>query len=393
LLAMATDQPNSGGGPVPPSFAPYCQVPHAAKAVANPHWVQTKAELHAMMEQMKEAQWVGLDTEFVRERTYFPTPGLLQVSDGAKVWLVDVVALPNLDLLAEWMNHHGGEFIFHSLGEDLEILSILMKEPPTRLFDTQLAAALLGFPTQMRYEHLVKAVFDVELPGGQARANWCRRPLSASMLEYAAHDVIYLPKLAECLSQHLSELGRLAWLEEDCQRLIERRRSHHSPPLYTRIKGAGRLSDGGLAYLKNLANWRDQQARARNIPRSFILKDDAMIDLAGNAERLSVNEALSNHRKTLGTLFSTCQSSLESAKVNQFRRSVWLKALSPEQRQQLKHWQQQVKTIGQSLNIDPTIIASKNELTRLLHGESAESLNGWRRPYLDAIVGVAGQTA
>ena len=358
-------------------------VPHASEAVANSLWVDSLSQLNEMIEHLFGAPWVGVDTEFVRERTYYPAPGLVQISDGQKVWLVDVMALPNLDQLTETIRAEKSQFIFHSVGEDLEVMSLLMTKPLSRLFDTQVAAALIGFPAQMRYEHLIKAVFDTELMGGQARANWRQRPLSPAMLEYAAQDVIYLPKLAECLSERLSELGRLSWHEEECQRLLEKRALPSNQPLYIRVKGAGRLSPMALAFLDSLASWRDKAAKEKNLPRSFVIKDDALIDIATRVAHGSINSALSAHQKTLGSLLLDCRATLESTSVDDFEPSRWIKPLSPDQRKQLKYWQSQVRTIATELNIDPTIIASKSELTRLLHGEHPTWLTGWRKPFFE----------
>ncbi len=343
-------------------------------------WVDSRAKYESMIDTLSHQSMVGIDTEFVRERTFYPEPGLVQISDGESVWLLDVVAIKDHAPLESLINADASQKVLHSVGEDLEILSLLTSAYPQPLFDTQMAAALLGFPLQMRYEHLVEVIFGTILPGGQARSNWCQRPLSPGLLAYAAQDVIYLPTMAEILSEALDGLGRLAWLAEDCQRLITTRDSESEPLL--KVKGAGRLSRVAMAYTASLASWRDQQARQRNLPKSFVLKDELLLEMGTKTEQLGPARAVD----VLGNQFrrwrDACTLALETTDVAAFKVPVELIPLTASQRQCLKEWQQKTATLAESLNLDPGVLASKRQLSRLIRGETPDWLEGWRGPLL-----------
>lgn len=376
-------------GPMPmPVHLPNVALLHASQAVEQAFWVNSTSGYEAVADHLSTQSLVGIDTEFVRERTFYPSPGLIQLSDGHSIWLIDVVTLEDHEPLKALINQPTTTKILHSVGEDLEILSLLTESYPANLFDTQVAAAFLGFPAQIRYEHLVEQVFGDTLPGGQARSNWCQRPLSGALLEYAAQDVIYLPQLAETLSEALDRLDRLDWVQEDCARLVKQRRAAPKQPAIVRVKGAGRLSVIAMAYAANLADWRDKEAKSRNLPRSFIIKDELLLELATQAERMGTVRAVSQCKNALRKFSEACQVVLENTDPSGFEVPTELLALSPEQRQKLKAWQTKVGELATELNIEPSVIASKRELTRLLKGESPDWLTGWRGPMIQHQLGL-----
>jgi ribonuclease D len=225
---------------------------------------------------------LALDTEFVRERTFFPRLGLVQLSDGDAVALVDPLAIGDLSPLMAALGAGGPVKVLHSASEDLEVLYRAYGIVPEPLFDTQIAAALAGLGASLGYQKLVATVFGVELPKGETRTDWLARPLSPAQLAYAAEDVAYLPALYERLSAELDRLGRLAWAWEDSAALAAGlARLDEDPELaYLRRKGAGRLNRRQLAALRALAAWREREARRRDLPRSFVLKEDLLLALA-----------------------------------------------------------------------------------------------------------------
>ena len=363
-----------------PIELPSARCPQAPQAVADAQWVDSPDRYAELGQEMSLNGWLGMDTEFVRERTFYPNPGLVQLSDGQRVWLIDVATLsdhaPMEALLADSSSYQ----VLHSVGEDLEIFQLLTGRCPERLFDTQLAAAMLGFGLQTRYEHLIELVFGDTLPGGQARSNWCQRPLSGALLSYAAQDVIYLPALAEVLADALDKHDRLAWLLEDCARLVAQKSNPATADPVTRVKGVGRLPREAMAYVDRLARWREEQAQARNLPRSFVLKDDILCAIGLMAHSAGVDQAVGAHRKPLGRWVDTCRDILRKTQPGQFEIPAPLVGLSTEQRQRLKEWQAKIATLADSLNVEPALIASKRELSRLLTGEQPDWMRGWRGP-------------
>jgi ribonuclease D len=226
------------------------------------------------------APLVGLDTEFIRTNTFFHRLGLIQVSDGRTSWLVDPLAARDLSPLAAVFRSPEVK-ILHSASEDMEVFYRTLGVVPEPLFDTQIAGALAGAGTFLSYQKLVALYLGVELAKEETRTDWLARPLSAAQLAYAAEDVAYLIPLYEKLTASLSELGRLTWAFEDSAALLDTSRfDEDAEAAYLRVRGAGRLDRRQLAALQGLAAWRDREARRRDLPRSFVVKDDLLLALA-----------------------------------------------------------------------------------------------------------------
>lgn len=327
------------------------------------------------------AKTIGVDTEFVRERTYFPRPGLLQFSDGDQVWLLDPVLLegqPELEsLVAGVMRNPRTPKILHSTGEDLEIIDMVGHSTPRPLFDTQRAAALLGWPLQIRYELLAGDLLGAEFPGGLGRNDWCRRPLPDAWIEYAANDVIALPRMREVLGEKLEQAGRLEWLIEDCDRIVERQNNGVDPVL--RIKGAAALSDIELERLARLARWREVQARQRDLPRGFVVADPVLLELA-RLDKVTERELdqLATGRHRLGKGDRAAIIEQLDGQPTDYSRPPELVALSGEQRAEIKKMQAGVRAIAEDLGVEPAVIASRRDLTRKVQGVPCEWLEGWR---------------
>lgn len=358
---------------------------HAAQeAIENANILDSEDAIEKAVSDCRASHTIGLDTEFVRERTFHARPGLVQVSEGHGVWLLDAVAIPESKALGTLLADSDIVKVLHSVGEDLEILHAVGGCWPEPLFDTQVAAALLGLPLQLRYEHLVKEALDVDLVGGKARNDWCRRPLPEEWLHYAAEDVIWLPRLKERLEELLEDAGRLEWHREDCARIVDAARAGDTTPPLSRVKGAGRMETTDLARLDALAQWREAVARQRDLPRRFVIGDDTLIELARAAGQDRLGEAIGRlpggQRKRFGT---TIETMLNEVRPEDFERPDWLNPLTPDQREQLREAQKTVRTIADELEIEPAVIASKKELTRLIRGEHPEWLDGWRGRILD----------
>lgn len=337
--------------------------------------------LNTHIEPLLACTSVGLDTEFVRERTFYPKPGLLQFSDGRQIWLIDPVALADdptfQSFLSDLLNNPTSCKILHSVGEDFEVLEMLCGQRPQPLFDTQIAAAMLGWPLQLRYESLVEELLGLQFPGGLARNNWCSRPLPDAWLQYAAQDVIALPAMRVALEQRLEQAGRLHWLHEDCHRMVKSSSQATAPIL--RIRSAARLNDDALARLDLLANWRDDQARARDLPRSFILNDATLLELARKPPQdASALAKVDGVHAGLVRRHAEEMLALLGQPTTHFQRPPELVPLTSSQQVAIKQMQQIVRNIAEQLNLEPPLIASRRELTRLVQTGNSEWLNGWR---------------
>ena len=224
---------------------------------------------------------IGVDTEFVRERTYYPLPALIQVNDGDSVTLVDPLGISDFTPFERVLGDPSIVKLMHACSEDLEVLEVLTGATPRGLFDTQLAGAFAGHGYALGYRSLVHALMDVVLDKGETRSNWLRRPLSSTQLRYAALDVVYLLPMHRQLSRELAVLGRTAWLDEE---LGHRRRAwdvdKQPEAAYVKVRRRAALSPAHHAVLRALSQWRETEAMARDIPRRHLLTDEVLISLA-----------------------------------------------------------------------------------------------------------------
>jgi ribonuclease D len=244
-------------------------------------WIDTPDALAAAATRWRRAEAIGIDTEFVRERTFYARLGLVQVNDGERSTLIDPVAIPDLAPLRDVLVAPSILKIAHSPSEDLEVLYHRFAAFPEPLFDTQAAAALVGHESSMSYQRIVRELLGIELEKGETRTDWLQRPLSDRQVEYAAKDVELLLPLYGTLAPRLAEAGRLDWVLAETRRLQDPTRFLPPPEeAYLRIGGHGSMDRRQLAVLRSLAGWRELQARERDIPRNFVLKEAALVALA-----------------------------------------------------------------------------------------------------------------
>ncbi|MEL7061902.1 MAG: ribonuclease D [Acidobacteriota bacterium] len=249
-------------------------------------WINSPAPLAAFCEAARALGVLALDTEFVRERTFYPKTGLIQAAIGDRIALIDPLALGDLEPLAALLRDPNIVKIVHSPSEDLEVFRRRLDAIPTPLFDTQLAAAFVGRGWSRGYGALVHDLFGIELPKGETRSNWLRRPLSDSQKHYAALDVLYLPRMHARLEQELRDLGRVDWMRQEMDRIEETARTDDdrlgSFRKLGRRRGASRRQ---LGVLHALVLWREHEARERDLPRGFVLADAALVEIAQRPPR------------------------------------------------------------------------------------------------------------
>jgi ribonuclease D len=246
--------------------------------LAEYQWIADDAALQVLVDRVPPQTLLYLDTEFMRERTFWPRLALVQVNAGQGCYLIDPLAVSS-DALSPLLA--GRSLVMHACSEDLEALRVGAGVAPTEVIDTQVGAALCGHDLQCSYQKLVELLLGVSLPKSATRTDWLQRPLSAEQLEYAAHDVEYLPGIHQIIHQRLSDMGRLGWWQEECARLVSDCQSTTPPEqLWRQVKGASSLDGPGRRRLRQLAVWRDDAARRKDIPRSFVLKDGELLALA-----------------------------------------------------------------------------------------------------------------
>src|SRR5580658_6287711 len=185
----------------------------------DPIWIDRSEELESLARTLDSQPAIGLDTEFLRERTFFPKLCLLQLRAAGQIWCVDTLRIASLDALMPVLTAPKVRKLIHAARQDLEGIYLTAKQVVSPVFDTQIAAACTGMKPQVGYAELVKTLLDVTVPKGQTRTDWSKRPLTPAQLEYAADDVLYLGDVTGHLSKRLNELGREHWAAEDCDAL------------------------------------------------------------------------------------------------------------------------------------------------------------------------------
>ena len=244
-------------------------------------YIDTPDDLQQLCDSIRNSPWIALDTEFFRERTYYPRLCLLQLSNGEVAAGIDPIALPDLSPLLDILYDPAIIKVLHSAHQDLEIFQHYWQQLPTPLFDTQPAARLAGLGDQLGYANLVRLLLDRDLPKGQTRTDWSRRPLSDTQLRYALDDVVYLGELYLKLKETLRGREDDEQLQQTLARLTDPA-TYDAPPdqAWRRIKARRFLRGNQLAILQALAGWRETEAIRADKPRGWILKDDILVEMA-----------------------------------------------------------------------------------------------------------------
>lgn len=243
-------------------------------------YIDTQAHLEQVCRQFKTVQWLAVDTEFERTRTYYPELCLLQVASDDVTAVIDPIMIPDPAPLFAILYDPAITKVFHAARQDLELFFNLKGRVPVPVFDTQLVAPMLGYDASSGYANLVKALLGVELTKSQTRTDWKRRPLIADQLRYAADDVIYLGEMYLVMQEKLDAADK-SRLDAAHAMLADPLQYQPDPgSMWRRIRDAKRFSGDKLSVLQQLAAWREITARRENRPRKWVLPDAAIIDMA-----------------------------------------------------------------------------------------------------------------
>ena len=248
--------------------------------------ITTTDDLLQYIESIKHCQWLALDTEFIRERTYYPKLCLVQIAahntnNELQLACIDPLVIDDISALLTLLNNTNIIKVLHAAHQDLEIFNTLSGQVPHPIFDTQPAASVLGYGDHMGYARLMQQVLDVDLDKSQSRTNWAARPLKKAQLEYAIDDVRYLAQAYPIIRDKLISQQRLNWLDHDFNHFTDPNLYATNPTLrWKRVKGLQILTRQQLAILRELAAWREQLAEKKDLPRKWLLKDEILLDLA-----------------------------------------------------------------------------------------------------------------
>lgn len=242
-------------------------------------YIANQETFEAFIARAHNSSVLAIDTEFLREKTYYARLCLIQLATDDEVVIVDPFAIQDMHVLAPLLEDENVTKILHAGGQDLEILWHEVGVLPNPLFDTQVAAALLGHTQQIGYGALVGAECGVSLRKMDSFTDWSRRPLSESQLDYAADDVIYLPRMYRHMKEQLESQGRLHWLDPEFAEMRDPARfDSDERERYRRLKRVGQLSRRQLAAAREVAAWREITAQKRNVPRKWVITDEQIVE-------------------------------------------------------------------------------------------------------------------
>lgn len=356
---------------------------------------------------------VALDTEFVRTRTLAPHLGLLQLYDGHQLVLIDPLPITDFTPLIHLLTDDKVVKVLHSCSEDLETFLNAFNVLPTPVFDTQVAASILGLGPTLGYARLIEELCGVTLDKGESRTDWLARPLRDAQLHYAANDVLYLLPAYEQLSQMIDARGKRHWVTEEIATLGERKRA--SMPLefaYLQIKNNWRLSSQQLTVLQHLAAWRLNRAREKDMALNFVFKESALFDVA---QRLPTNRAslsrISGVTPHVLRLFADTLLKLVEQGLDEFELLPSEQHLPPVRRlidipaykKSMAAIKEITDTLAERQGVTSDVLASKKQMNQVLKwwwfdidetrvlGLMPDLLSGWRKPLFEqALIGVLG---
>jgi len=352
--------------------------------------ITTTEDLATFCEAAKAAPYVTIDTEFLRERTYWSKLCLIQMAlpgkDGDAV-LVDPILGHQMSMepLYDLFRHKATVKVFHAARQDLEIFFVEGKVFPDPLFDTQVAAMVCGFGEQVGYETLVKKIAKENLDKTSRFTDWSRRPLTDAQSEYALADVTHLRVIYEWLAKQLDKNGRQKWVEEELALLCDPATyTVHPDEAWQRVKT--RTTSGRfLAVVKELARFREEYAQGNNVPRSRVMKDDALLELASTRPTSMEELGRSRLLQREGRKTEIAEGILAAIKSGQEMRPEDMPKpdVSREQLQVNPALADLLRVLlkakSESLGVAPRLIASAADLDAIAAGErNVDTLKGWR---------------
>jgi len=358
--------------------------------------IDTPPALDNLVGQLSGAPCVAVDTEFVWERTFYARLGLIQVgTQNGTCFLIDTVALPDLTPLGKVLADPGIEKILHDAPQDLMILRRATGAIPQNVFDTRLAAGFAGLSSEISLQNLLASLLDIQLPKGHTRTDWMARPLSSEQLEYAADDVRYLPRVAAIIREKARDAGIESWLNEELKLLddptLTEERSHQES--YRRIRAAGRLSPRSLAVLRELAAWREQEAKTVDLPRQHVAEDSELLSLAiVRPVNTSDFEKCRDLRRRTEERYSTALLAGVQRGLALPETECPAPPTPPDERkigkERITSTVEGIRKIAEARQVDARLVSTKNDILMLLHEghqalpENHRLLRGWRSELL-----------
>ena len=342
---------------------------------------------------IKDCRYCALDTEFVREKTYYPVLALIQIATETAQACVDPFRIDDFSPLLQVFENPSMLKILHSPGQDLELFHHNFDTLPSPLFDTQIAAAVLGYASQIGYADLVNKVCRVQLDKKYTRTDWSRRPLSQGELDYAMDDVRYLIEIQHTLTQELEQKQRLAWVQADFKRLSAADQYQTDlSTLWQRLKGVQKLKGLALNHADQLCRWRENRAMEKNRPRRWIMKDEDIVDIARlkptNIKGLAqIGQLSADYMKKVGPEILAVLANSARMDPSEFPRQDDYTRLDAQQQALADCLMAISRVVSEQNSIALTSLISKKDIDGLVTGKTdGKIMHGWRYEMLGRLL-------
>lgn len=353
--------------------------------------IDTKEELAQVCRDATDNGLVGLDTEFVWERTYYPLLGVVQISiDKERCYLVDTVALDDFEPLGELLANDRVVKILHDAPQDLTILKRLTGASPLNIFDTRVAAGFVGYRASLSLQDLTKYLLGLALEKTETRTDWLKRPLSDKQVEYALDDVRWLPSIRKKILERAGKNGRGDWMEQELSLLDDPQTYLARDPdeQYARVKGAGRVSERDLGTLQSVTAWRERAAEQLDIPRRHVVSDEVLI--AVSKARPTTLSKLKQIRSILPPVLDRHgQAILDAVAEGKDKRPRSLaraEQSTPKDDVRVEFGLAFVRGRALDEGVDPALIGSRSDVRDAVlngaSGQEAKLMSGWRRDFV-----------
>lgn len=344
-------------------------------------WVDTQAVLDEVISDILRHEIYAIDTEFHREKTYYPRLALVQLKWGSSIALVDPLAVDPRNF--EQLFKSDRTAVFHAAQQDLEVLRVAANCAPAKIFDCQLAAGFIGFSTPS-LATLVQAMRKVSLSKGDRLTDWLRRPLTEQQCNYAADDVEHLLNLHEEIEGQLNVLGRSEWVAEACRELVARPTGSIEPDnAWLKLKDARSLKGGSRGVAQSLGRWREERAMRSDVPPRRIMSDMALLGISQRVPK-SVEDLASTRGVDDRHLSSEFCREIMNAVRDGAKRNVALPKTESDEvdkhsRPALTLITAWIGELARKNKIDATLLATRSDITALLRNEpEARLAQGWR---------------
>ncbi len=346
--------------------------------------ITTEDELKGFVEDIRDSEWIGVDTEFLREKTYSPRLCLVQISTPDLEVCIDPLAINDLQPLESVLTDSRIMKILHSCRQDLEAFDTRFSGCMANLFDTQIAAAFCGYGDQVSYAMLVEKICDVALSKLYTRADWSLRPLPLPQLEYAIEDVRYLEQIRQYLEESLISLGRRNWHLIECEKSLSPDEYRIKPEdAWKRLKGAGGLDPRYHPCARALAVWREQKAQYSNRPREWILSTAALLEVSMRSPQKETQLG-QIQGVNAGVVRKSGQQILEIVNNNlpdPNAAPIWStpSIMTSEEKKKVKGVMKMLKTVSEGLKIAQSLLSNRQNVERFVRGDRELPLfQGWR---------------